>query len=273
MFDHRNLTGEKPRDNSIAHFFRGHMHSLRAASFLLALVTTLCSAARCDGPIVLSYGKSGAEFARTRQILSDSRIFDRTIRKLNAILSLPGRVDVVFERCSDANAFYQADVRRIAMCYELVDEYLGLSGPRAEAYALNAILFIFLHEMGHALVHVLGLPIDRSEEDAVDELAALMALAMGRDGEEIALSALGHFVQMGDSVGGAGRQRAFSDDHSLDAVRARNVACIIYGSNPERYSGLVGTPALPGGREKGCPSEFKRRARRWEELLSGHLAG
>ena len=91
-------------------------------------------------------------------------------------------VEAVFTHCDQPNAYYDPQNLRITMCYEFFyffEEMLDLPDLSDEDFYAAVIgtgAFFFLHELGHALVHVLDLPITGREEDAVDQLATLELL-------------------------------------------------------------------------------------------------
>ena len=46
---------------------------------------------------------------------------------------------------------------------------------------------------------------------------------------------------------------AYADEHALGEQRYFNLQCLIYGSDPARYLGIVTEGDLPEARAKGCP--------------------
>src|SRR5690606_27845489 len=82
--------------------------------------------------------------------------------------------------------FYRPRETQVVLCYETLRtlyerglEQAALAGG-GDGYALRYVLanvrFIVLHETGHALVHLLDLPVTGRQEDAVDQLAAILML-------------------------------------------------------------------------------------------------
>ena len=92
-------------------------------------------------------------------------------------------VPVVFRDCGSANAFYNPQNKSITMCHELVlamaTDFSELKKTTREEGLKDAIftsLFVFFHELGHALIDILALPAVGKEEDSVDQFAALIFL-------------------------------------------------------------------------------------------------
>lgn len=85
------------------------------------------------------------------------------------------------------NAFYIPAETRIVFCYELRELLAsifvpdGAWTPEQQDRVDGAFRFILMHEVGHALVHVLDLPVTGREEDVVDQLAVFHLV---RDGDE-----------------------------------------------------------------------------------------
>ncbi len=63
------------------------------------------------------------------------------------------------------------------------------------------------------------------------------------------------------------KQRPNSQTSTLwGPVRLYNVMCWIYGSDPIKYSQLVGGGSLPENRAVRCPGEWDRMAKAWQRL-------
>ena len=192
-------------------------------------------------------------------------------------IRLPRNIDVVFGECGEENAFYDSETVSITMCYELFAQ-LGTAFASEEssdeevgAAVLGAAFFIFLHEFGHGLVHNLDLPITGKEEDAVDDLATLILINAGEEGEQAAIAGLLHFAALAEEYEtGDAEELAFWDEHSLSAQRVYSVACLLYGANPEGYAELVGDDGLPEERAEQCPAEYEQKSRAWDKLLAPH---
>jgi len=84
------------------------------------------------------------------------------IAQIVADLTFPG-MEVTWEiaKCGQVNAYYQPKLKHLVVCRELVE------------YSPWLARFAAAHEMGHAMVRQLDLPITGMEEMAADEVAAL----------------------------------------------------------------------------------------------------
>jgi hypothetical protein len=125
--------------------------------------------------------------------------------------------------------------------------------------------FILLHEVGHAFVHQLRLPITGREEDAVDGFAAFATVRTPSFGPLAAVSAALFFAALGQSRGELAPD--FTDVHSTPEQRTYQFLCWVYGSDPREFRSLVGDDGLPRDRAAGCPGEWRQANYAWTTLL------
>lgn len=154
-----------------------------------------------------------------------------------------------------------------------------LRSDSARFVAVN-IEFSVLHEMGHLLIAELDLPVFGREEDAADQLGFInlfLAHGLQRDADfYAALIDIADYWRLE-------WQRAKDDDdqvqpwasHALDAQRFYNLACLIYGSDPDRLEWVPTITGLPVERALYCDQEYAqvRRALAWVEQQHGRSIG
>ena len=193
---------------------------------------------------------------------------------LNSQYSMPFDVSIIFKECGFENAFYDRSKREVVMCYEFIEflydfnSQISRSDQELALNFLGSVLFIFYHEVGHALVDVYELPITGMAEDAVDQFSALYFLhSTGDFGKKIIGSASLLFLAEGLQKTKI-EQLRFWDEHSLDLQRFYNLACWIYGSDPKGSSYLISSGFLPKQRADRCPAEYEQIDRSWQVLLS-----
>lgn len=186
--------------------------------------------------------------------------------------NLPRPVEISFDSCDMINAFYSPRDTAITFCYELLEFLAGVFVPdgawtdEQRANVFGAVQFIMMHEVGHALVDVLDLPITGREEDVADQLAVYVMVRdsdKGAQGAVAGVSALQPSSTEFDAT-------QMADEHSLGPVRLYNVMCWIYGSDPNKYASIVANGSLPQDRAVRCPGEWDRMAKAWQRLLSSH---
>ena len=193
------------------------------------------------------------------------------VEVLNGRIQLPRDVLVLAGACGKVNAYYSADKHFVGICYELADfvyrafRDMGQTDEQASNSTLNALTFVTLHEIGHAVIGELELGVTGGEEDAVDDFAALLLVDLGQPGMAAdgaqAMAALGKL--------GKGRP-AYFDEHSLGEQRFYNIVCTVYGSNPDKYRAVVERKVLPESRAVKCAKEFERKEKAWALMLGPH---
>ena len=157
------------------------------------------------------------------------------------------------------------------MGYELYDD-----STDAEDFAYNVLDDTLLHETGHALVDIYGLPITGMEEDAVDQFAALIQSRTytnyGSDYEPDYTAGRDRMLDVADSwkQTAQAEQPQYWDNHSLSIQRFYNSACYAYGADPVYNSFLVGE-YLPPERAKTCERDYNQMASSWDRLLEGYM--
>lgn len=207
-----------------------------------------------------------------RQI-KDDKTLEKAADRLNRSLILPTDIQLRTKDCGQANAFYNAQEASITICYELMERFYKLfrldgdADQKAYNSMFDAITFVFLHEMGHALIDQYQLPVTANEEDAADRLSSFVCIEeLGDDGVRAILAAAD--AMRIESKMKTNTKKDLADEHLLQEQRFFNSLCMVYGSNPEKYTYIVSKGFLPQERAVRCPSEYDRTAGSWSELLA-----
>ncbi len=193
---------------------------------------------------------------------------------MNETLNLPRNVKVEFSSTDEGPAYTSAD-HTIVFGYPFVDYIAGVFAqayPDASQKELlqktdNVVGFILMHEMGHALVDLYDLPITGREEDSVDNLATVITVGALPNGDQIAFDFADFFSQIQNDPSKLS-EVDFWDEHSLDVQRANQTVCLIYGSDPGKYSDLA--EFIPEERRELCPDEWQQQDDSWSKLLDPH---
>ena len=130
--------------------------------------------------------------------------------------------------------------------------------------------FILVHEWGHALIDLYGLPVLGKEEDAADALAAVFMTRFVNGGAKYAFDAAEFFDALSE------RQRKLApsdywDEHSLDKQRAYSIVCWVAGANQQDFEVIKQAGILGEDRLRSCPAEYDQRVKSWFTLLKPHL--
>lgn len=164
---------------------------------------------------------------------------------VSTLISLGDRnVPIVVEECGDIDAHYNTRTRRIRICYEMIAMANRLAGkPRSDWYVLDqdaasVLIFIALHEIGHALVDVLELRFRGNEEDLVDQFAFLVMTNVNdvELARRLIRSPAAFFYHHGAEVD-ANRGHRADDEHSPSKDRAFEALCLLYGRHRDQTIG------------------------------------
>ena len=111
------------------------------------------------------------------------------LEELDGLFVLPRRLRLVTAECGEPGAFYRPAPGEVVLCYESLRtlyaqgqahrQALGLGEDHPLRYVRANVRFMVLHELGHALVDLFDLPVTGRQEDAVDQLAAILMLRFG----------------------------------------------------------------------------------------------
>lgn len=207
------------------------------------------------------------------------------VQAIDGLFRLPRRLRYVTAECGEPGASYKPASAEIVLCYEILQALYQRGSERQQAGGLDQdyplrytranVRFIVLHETGHALVHLLDLPVTGRQEDAVDQLAAMLMLHFagldetpGQVIENLRMAA--DWMLMRST--GAYDLDAYADEHALGEQRYFNLQCLIYGTDPIAYAGIVGAGDLTLARAATCARETQAIGRAWLRLLLPHLA-
>jgi putative metallopeptidase DUF4344 len=212
------------------------------------------------------------EFDGLSETLRESRILEVWTTYVGVRLrGLPIKLEVAFAECGKEDSLYEPVQGVITLCYEEIHRSyvtlmtVGCDSDRLLVAWIGTMLSELYHELAHALIHKLTLPIAGRDEDAADQFAVL-ALLRHPQGEDLAVGSADYFQDMARLEKEAGADP--SQRHSLYAQRYFNVLCWIYGSDPEAHGFLVEQGRLPEARATTCRVEYLRAAHAWDTLLA-----
>lgn len=139
----------------------------------------------------------------------------------------------------------------------------------SEAFVTANLLGILYHELGHALIDVLQLPVFGQEEDAADVASILLidALFDEESAMDIAYDAALGFWAESVARQDAGYDIAFWDVHGPDLQRFYNAVCLFYGANPDERVEIAEDFELPEERAETCEEEFELALDSWGPAL------
>jgi len=195
------------------------------------------------------------------------------VESLNDSLILPADISVSFADCGTANAFFVApefnpdpngaDGGAIVMCHELTELFFGLFGNEEDTFQTS--IFVLMHELGHALVDQLNVPVLGIEEAAVDGIGSVFSTKLGL--AEGVVKAGWFFFSQGDSP--------FFDTHRVGTQRLGDLACWGVGGDPS----LLDDPTISDIKDRlvdagrDCNAEYQDRLDAVTALLGQNIRG
>ena len=245
------------------------MRRISALVIGLAFIVLLSAPVQTEAQFVIGPPLATHEYERVA-----TELYDFMLGDVNERFDVPTEVILTSAPCGQPNAFYvpdsDANQPHILLCSELIDTAVrqaqNLTPPGEGVIAIvSPLLFSVFHEVGHALIDVLDLPILGQEEDAADQLAVLML------NEEPVMAMLA--AQQRNRTTRGFSPQILADAHDLDQQRFYNIHCWIYGADPLTRGYIVEGSGLPPERARRCQGEFDQLRSAWERLLGDQLTG
>lgn len=208
---------------------------------------------------------------------------EAVVSEVNARWALPKDIPILFDDDIDVGPAFIPDLKLkdgstlsfinfpgsfLTLEYAAMKaELKGTTDISPKEATISATEFVLAHEMGHALVDQLKLPITGREEDAVDGFAAYLLADNPKFGPLTAFSAALFFDALSASSGQL-TDADFADEHSINQQRTYQFLCWVYGSDRARFKSLVGPGLLPKSRAAGCGAEWTQVKTSWDTLLT-----
>jgi len=255
------------------------------AALIAASLAAGCNSAKPaqeSGQMTVTYQDATSPAAiQGRALMTNAHVLEDMAHYVNGYLKLPYGIELVGAQCGDANAFWNADAKKITICYEFADFFLTVFKTDPDEHvtdpaksAVNATIAVAYHELGHAVISVYDLPaIGRLEDDA-DQFATYMWLVPDDNSKNDAPQVVMDFAEMFKRYSMNRRDlinHDFADEHSLDLTRMYNLACWVYGANPTANAEVVAQVGLPQARADRCEYEFRQYTEAWETLLAPYV--
>lgn len=196
------------------------------------------------------------------------------VNQLNDTLLLPTDIDVLFVDCGTANAFFvpqgsvlpnfESDASStIVMCHELTALFSDFYAEPEQGFLAST--FVLMHELGHALVEVLDLPVLGIEESYVDGVAAVF---LGESNLAEGSVLAGWFF-------GAQPNTPFFDTHRAGPQRLGDLACWGVGADAslrdDELIDSLATQLFDSGRD--CEAEYQQQVQGLAAVLDGNILG
>jgi hypothetical protein len=169
---------------------------------------------------------------------------------------------------------FQARIDAAALALRNYPQFKNLSPKYLQGLAefvSGNMLFVLLHELAHAAITQMGLPVLGRMEDAADTFAALRLIRIDSDFSHRVLTeaAKGWFLaDRRDQK--TGDKAAFYDEHGLNQQRAYEIVCLMVGSDEDKFKDLAKETKLPEERQDSCAGDYSNAAYSWDFVLKPH---
>jgi hypothetical protein len=260
--------------------------TFRSLSVVLAILGSMAGPVNAESPsfTAVVVKPNSEKFQSWYEVFRDGGQLNAMAKGLSQGIKLPTYLFLVAQECGAVNAFYMPDKKAIVICYEILDTiekkmevktthdiFVGTQSPEIMGKLwTGAFTFILMHEVGHALVHVLDLPVLGREEDAADQIAAYFLLAMTPPFEAGKQSAfLLGALWFHEPEALFYTKNSFSDEHSLNPQRQANLACWAYGKDPSRFQHVI--KFMTKARAARCGQEYAQLKASVHKLLGKNV--
>lgn len=219
-------------------------------------------------------------------LLKENLALER-VKELLSPLRWPQPLRLELKGCDGVSNAWYADAV-VTVCYEYLDDMWRSANSskrppaitREDAF-IGPLLDTFLHEAGHALFHLLEIPLFGREEDAADQVAAYYVLQLPKETKRRLVLGSAYSYASELKVRSArdlsrrrlevGRHITFADEHGTPAQRLYNLLCIAYGSDKELFADVVEKGYLPRDRADWCEDEYRQVDLAYRKLIAPHV--
>lgn len=226
--------------------------------------------------IVVDYNSpTSAQYKAYERIFKNNRLIERSTDALNKKLALSRDITVSVKQCGSPEAFYRVKKDEIILCYEVVDPYIDeiqsaskVNISVAAGVAVRMTVFTLHHELAHALIDQLELPLAESAEDSADELGSILIFFSHdtRFAQTVNWSAAIQFLAFAVN---SPRHRS-NDVHSPDIQRSYAIRCLAFGASPGTAHPVL-KKQITEANEQICFTKYHQAKTYWLNVLRPYL--
>ena len=242
---------------------------IRTLASALAVLALHAAPAAAQGRWQVAYPEArNPMYAAMQQMFSQQDILSSVVQPLNEHFPVSRDVTVELAECGREGAFYDAERPAVQLCYELLvklAEAMMGGEEDGEDVFVGAFALILLHQVGHAMVDLLDLPVSAPPEQAADQLVAVMS-AFAED--ELTAVAEGAVTLSAMNIDW---ENPGSGQAALRGARMQDLLCLLYGTDTEAFAWIVDDAFITADRAAGCEQEYEQVEAEWLEMLVEHV--
>lgn len=178
------------------------------------------------------------------------------IARLN---DMPFEVELVVPTCGEPGAYWDPANQRITLCWEMIAA-MSRAGSEPET-APGIARFVAHHEIAHALIDGLDLPVLGREEDFADAYAALFMIVGDNPTTVRSVVDAARFFRDADRD-----PDSFWDEHSFGEARYYSLLCLVLGGSPTVGPEIA--MLIPESRAQRCGAEYEQARASWDRLAA-----
>ncbi len=138
------------------------------------------------------------------------------------------------------------------------------------SFSLNVTQHVLAHEMAHALIRELEIPVLANEEAMADSFATIwIASTKGENAPAIVMDRVKSWLMEDSEV--SREDYDFKGEHLLDIRRAYQAACLLYGANPANHLEHVEWLEFSQDDLDDCSDTAPDQAHGWGRVLEQYL--
>jgi Putative metallopeptidase len=140
-------------------------------------------------------------------------------------------------------------------------------------FVVGNMLFVAAHELGHAVISELDLPVLGREEDAADDFAILAALriVVNKFSEGVLVGASKGWFLSAQRDRKEGEPPTYYERHGLSEQRAYQIVCLMVGADALKFKALADELKLPEDRRRSCGWDYDTATRSWRKVIAPHI--
>ncbi|BAL23657.1 DUF4344 domain-containing metallopeptidase [Azoarcus sp. KH32C] len=200
------------------------------------------------------------------------------IEPLNRTIDTNGPILLTVKPCGGIENAWWDNASSITYCQEIIQNIArkrqaALTAGRISQDAIDRtsngeVLFVALHELGHAVIDRHKIPFSGREEDTADQFAAWLIMRLNNP--QMYLGATNFFAEPSRMLRVFGKER-LTEEHSLNIQRRAQLVCWGYGRDPAGMRVFADDIGLSEDRRQRCAEEYRQLMQNTPRLFAAAL--